>query len=172
MYEEMRSKFEFKQTNNNPHMKTRKLLGINLILLTLLVLPGCGDGQDGSTSGATYRITLTLQDVNPQDDFVSFTAVVNNQSGMITYPAWRLNNVSQGNLQTISLDKNDFSGGTTSYVIETVDPVQIFTSGIQIINYGSPLSGAILIQKDGVVVVDETIDLVGDNTDFTYDYSF
>lgn len=137
--------------------------------LMSLVFTACNN--DEAIKNSKIKITIDLNDVNATDDFVSITVVGNNQSGNVTLPLWRLNGSDQPNSLTVSLDKNDFTGNTRTYVIETIKPIQIFSAGFQIINYGAPLTGTLKIENNGSIMVNETINLVGDNTDFTENYS-
>lgn len=140
-----------------------------IIICSVLLLFSCSESDNDTSS--RFKITITLNEVNPTDDFVSVTVVGNNQSGNVTLPLWRLNGSDQTNSLTVSLDKNDFSGNTKTYVIESIRPIQIFSAGFQIINYGDPLTGTLKIENNGTIMVNETINLVGDNTDFTENYS-
>lgn len=155
-------------------MKSKLNLSIKfLFLVVTITLFSCNNNDDDRASnGSSYKITITLNDVNVNDDYVSVTAVGNNQSGVINYPMWKINDADQPNIQTISLIDTDFSGTTKTYIVETVNPIGIFTSGFQIINYGQPLTGSLKIERNGKTMVNETINLVGDNTDFTNEYSF
>lgn len=143
-----------------------------LAIFSLLVLSSCSKSEAYSNSSSKYKITITLNDVNETNDFVSLTVVGNNQSGNVNFPLWRLNGIDQPNSLTVSLNKNNFTGNTVTYIIETVNPIEIFSAGVQIINYGPPLTGTFKIETDGNVVINETINLVGDNTDFTHNYTF
>lgn len=142
-----------------------------LTLLLVISLFACSKDSDPA-AGSTYKITVMLNEVNASNNYVSITTVGNNQSGVVTYPLWRLNGTDQANIQTLSLDKNDFTGNTKTYVMETVSRIQIFSAGVQIINYGPSLTGSFKIEKNGSTVVNETINLTGDNSDFTKNYSF
>ncbi len=155
-------------------MKTFKsLLLSTLVIASLISIFSCSsDDNSNSNTGSSYKITVTLNDVNATDDFISIVAVGSNQSGVNNYPMWKLNGANQANVQTISLGKNDFTGTTKTYVMETVNPIGIFTSGVQIINYGNPMTGIFKIEKNGSILINQTINLVGDNTDFTQDYSY
>lgn len=143
----------------------RKVMTIYMCALLL----SCSESDNDTSS--TFKITITLNDVNATDDFVSVTVVGNNQSGNVTLPLWRLNGSDQTNSLTVSLDKNNFTENTKTYVIESIRPIQIFSAGFQIINYGAPLTGMLKIENNGNIMVNETINLVGDNTDFTENYS-
>ena len=134
-----------------------------------MILFSCSESDNNSSS--SFKITITLNDVNATNDYVSVTVVGNNQSGNVVLPLWRINGSDQANSQTVSLDKNDFTGTTKTYVIESIKPIQIFTASVQIINYEAPLTGTLKIENNGNIIVNEAINLVGDNTDFTESYS-
>ena len=151
--------------------KIRFLISRTLMIIALIILFSCSS-DDNSSSSSSYKITVTLNDVNTTDDFISIVVVGNNQSGVNNYPMWKLNGVNQENVQTISLGKNDFTGTTKTYVMETVNPIEILTSGVQIINYGNPLTGSFKIEKNGTILINQDINLVDDNSDFTQDYSY
>lgn len=140
-----------------------------ILIFSLLILFSCSESDNNSSS--SFKITITLNDVNATNDYVSVTVVGNNQSGNVVLPLWRINGSDQANSQTVSLDKNDFTGTTKTYVIESIKPIQIFTASVQIINYEAPLTGTLKIENNGNIIVNEAINLVGDNTDFTESYS-
>ncbi len=140
-----------------------------ILIFSLFILFSCSESDNNSSS--SFKITITLNDVNATNDYVSVTVVGNNQSGNVALPLWRINGSDQANSQTVSLDKNDFTGTTKTYVIETIKPVQIFSSNFQIINYDNPLTGILKIEKNGNIIINETLNLVGDNNDFTESYN-
>ena len=153
-------------------MKTYKSLLLGTLMIFSLISAFSCSSDDNSSSGSSYKITITLNDVNATDDFISIVVVGSNQSGVNNYPMWKINGVNQENVQTISLGKSDFTGITKTYVMETVNPIEILTSGVQIINYGNPLIGNFKIEKNGTILINQDINLVGDNSDFTQDYSY
>lgn len=142
------------------------------LLLILILVTSCSSNDDHDSSGNHYKISVTLNHVSATYDYVSVVAVGSSITGNNTYPMWKVNSQEIPETQTVSLDKNDFTGSTSTYIIETVNPIDILTVGTQIINYGENLTGSVKVEKNGSVKVNETINLVGDNTDFTENYSF
>lgn len=139
-----------------------------LSVLTFLFFASCN--TDESSKGSNVKIIVSLDEVNASDDYVSVTIVGNNQSGNIDFPLWKLNNINQSN-EIVSLDKNNFSGNIKTYTIETIKPIEIFTASFQIINYNNPITGTIKIERNGNIMVNETINLQTDNSDFTESYT-
>ena len=145
------------------------------LLITSVSHVSCStsDDDNGGADGSNYKITVTLNDVNETDDFISIVAVGGNVSENNNSPMWRVNNQDRpGGVQSVSLGDNDFTGGNATYILETINPINILTMGVQIINYGENLTGNFRIEKNGTTQVNETINLMGDNTDFTENYSF
>lgn len=152
-------------------MKTRTLACTLVGLILLTGISSCGDDNDES-AGAVYRVVVTLNAVVANDDFVSVTVTGTNQSTTVIDPLWRVNGVAQANQTLILLDAEDFSGGSKTYEIESIVPIDVLASGVQVINYGSPLTGSYRIEREGKVMVSEIINLTGDDSDFTKDYTF
>lgn len=143
-------------------------------MMVFFTLSSCSNNDDNNNShnDSSYKITITLNEVNENNDYVSVTLAGNNLSGDVESLLWSINGEGQPNTLTVSLDKNDFTGATKTYIIETNTAIDVFTAGVQIINYGPPLTGSFTIEQNNTTVVSEAINLVGDNTDFTEDYSF
>lgn len=143
-------------------------------MMVFFTLSSCSNNDDNNNShnDSSYKITITLNEVNENNDYVSVTLAGNNLSGDVESPLWSINGEGQPNTLTVSLDKNDFTGATKTYIIETNTTIDVFTAGVQIINYGPALTGSFKIEQNNTTVVSEAINLVGDNTDFTEDYSF
>jgi len=145
---------------------------IALAGLTLLMgLSSCGDDDDDK-AGAVYRVIITLNAVVSTDDFVSVTVAGTNQSSAVIDPLWRINGAAQPNVPIVVLDADDFTGSTKTYEIESVVPIDVLASGVQVINYGSPLTGSYRVEREGKVLVNEVINLTGDDSDFTRDDTF
>lgn len=145
-----------------------------LSVLTLGTLSSCSsDDNSGDVSipeGSNYKITVTLDNVNPDEDFVSVVVSGGTIDGK--NDIWKVNQVVRTGESAIGLNKNDFGGATKTYVIETTQPIRAFAGGVQIINYGANLPIKYKIQKGNDVVVDENLTLSGDGADFTKQYSF
>ena len=148
------------------------LLIFGTLFTSSILVISCGDDDDDN-KGNNYKITVTLNNVNEADDFVSVVAVGTNISGNNNSPMWRLNDQDRpAAVQSVSLGDNDFTGGTVMYFIETINPIDYLTIGVQIINYGEDLTGTFTVEENGTIQINETINLMGDNTDFTENYSF
>lgn len=139
------------------------------------LLTSCSKSNDDMVeeaigSGSLYKITVTLDDVNANEDYVSVVAAGGTNGGKTD--VWKLNGVVKTGESGIGLGKNDFTGATKTYIIETTDPIVAFSGGVQIINYGAPLPVKYKIEKGTETVVNENITLTGDGADFTKQYSF
>ncbi|WP_300669222.1 hypothetical protein [Soonwooa sp.] len=145
-------------------------LSASFAIVSMLVL-SCRSSDDGgsTTNGSNYKITVTLNNVSAED-FVSVVTVGAGKSDV--YTNWKVNGKVRSGESTISLGKNDFTGSTKTYVIETSEPITTMTAGAQIINYGADLPMSYKIEKNGKTVVDENLTLKGDGTDFSKNYSF
>ena len=126
-------------------------------------------GQEEPEKGGTYKITVKLDDVDTNQDFVSISVAGGTIGGKTD--VWKVNGEVRTGEGAISLNKNDFSGATKSYVIETTQPIQAFAAGVQIINYGQNLPISLKIEKNKETKVSEEKTLTGDGADFTKQYS-
>lgn len=148
-------------------------LGI-LSLLTLVLITSCSKDDNGPggnpPNGSHYKITATLNNVNPQDDYVSIVVSGGNLAGKTD--VWKINGVVKTGESAVGLNDGDFSGTTKTYVIETTVPIRAFAGGVQIINYGENLPLSFKIEKDNKTIVNENLTLTGDGDDFTKQYSF
>lgn len=154
-------------------MKKHILTSAFSSLLMMLLVSSCSNSDDNNDTGAAnYKITVTLSNVNETDDFVSVVAVGSKLSGGNTYPMWKVNEEEEPATQSVSLGDTDFTGSTTTYVIQSIYPLDLVELGTQIINYGQDLTGKIKVEKDGNIVLNQSINLIGNNKDFTKDYSF
>lgn len=157
----------------NPKFKTA-LLGV-LTLLTLgLFTTGCSSDDNSSEpfkqEKDTYKITVTLADVDQDRDYVSITFVGGTITGKTD--VWKVNGVVKTNEAAASLSKKDFGAGAKTYVIETTEPIHALTGSVQIINYGADLPFNYTIEKAGKVLISEKATLSGDGKDFTKQYTF
>lgn len=139
------------------------------------VLTSCSKDDDDVVEEAIgkrnhYKITVTLDNVNPDDDYVS--VVVAGGTGSGKTDVWKVNGAVKTGESAIGLGKNDFAGTTKTYVIETTEPITAFSGGAQIINYGAPLPVKYKIEKGSETIVNENLTLTGDGADFTKQYSF
>lgn len=144
-----------------------------IVSYIFFALTSCNnDDSETNISAAYYKITISLNDVDGRYDNISIAVAGENKEGFQTYPMWRLNDQDLANIQTVSLDKEDFTGNTKTYVLTTVNPIQIFSSEIQITNFGVALKGNLKIEKNGIVIVNQMINLIGDNSSFKKNFFF
>lgn len=147
-------------------------LGV-LSALAFGTLTSCSsDDNSGDISipeGTNYKITVTLDNVNPDEDFVSVVVSGGTLNGKTD--VWKVNQVVRPGESAIGLNKNDFAGATKTYVIETTQPIRAFAGGVQIINYGASLPIKYKIEKGNEVIVNEDLTLSGDGADFSKQYS-
>lgn len=156
-------------------MNKLKLKNALLFLFAALVsvsMFGCSSDDDENlpTDENDYKITVTVNNVNVDRDFISFVVVggTHDQSNTL----WKVNGEERNGEQGVSLIDADFAGSTKTYVIESVKPLILAKIGIQFINYAEPLSYAVKIEKNGTTEIDESSTLNGDNSTFTKDYTF
>ncbi len=150
------------------------LYGLLSVMTFGTVLTSCSKDDDiveeAFGQGSHYKITVTLDNVNTDDDYVSVVIVGTTGSGKTD--VWKVNGVAKTGESAIGLGDNDFAGATKTYVIETTEPIASFTGGVQIINYGAPLPVKYKIEKGSETVVNENVTLTGDGADLTKQYSF
>lgn len=154
-------------------MKKRFALLSMLSVLALGTLTSCSNDDSNDEvsipDGTNYKITVTLDNVNPNEDFVSVVVSGGTLNGKTD--VWKVNEVVKPGESAIGLNKNDFAGATKTYVIETTQPIRAFAGGVQIINYGASLPIKYKIEKGNEVIVNEDLTLSGDGADFTKQYS-
>lgn len=129
------------------------------------------DDEEPTQDGNHYRITYTLNDVNPSDDFVSL-AIAGSTSDPSVKTIWKVNGVEQPNQNGLGFGDDDFAGATKTYVIETIRPLLVMNAGGQIINYGQDLSFTIKIEKNGKVEINEEKTLTGDGSNWNKTFNF
>lgn len=157
----------------NSKFKTA-LLGVLTALALGIFTTGCSSDDNSSDTPTfeknTYKITVTLADVDQDRDYVHITFVGGTITGKTD--VWKINGVVKTNEATASLSKKDFGAGAKTYVIETTEPVHALTGSVQIINYGADLPIDYTIEKEGKVLISEKLTLSGDAKDFTKHYTF
>lgn len=149
------------------------ILGLLSMLTFGSMMTSCSKKDDQTEitkKGSNYKITVTLDNVNADQDYVSI-AIAGGTGGGKT-DVWKVNGVVRTGESAIGLSKTDFVGATKTYVIETVEPIRAFSGGVQIINYGADLKVNYKIEVDGTVKVNETPTLSGDGANLTKQYSF
>lgn len=149
------------------------LLGFLSVFALGLLTTSCSSDDDNNPTtpdGSNYKITVTLDDVNPDEDYVSVVVSGGTLDGETD--VWKVNGVVRTGESAIGLGNNDFAGATKTYVIETTKPIRAFAGAVQIINYGEDMPLSYKIEKTNEVVVNENLTLSGDGDDFTKQYSF
>jgi len=153
--------------------KLTTILSVCLIF-SLTLLFSCKKDDDNTTPGSTgktVKLTFTVNGVNAESDYVSFVAV-GGASDRTTNTVWKVNGVTRSNEQGISLGKNDFTGTTKTYVIESVVPLDLVKVGIQCINFDAPYVLSYTAEVDGKVVTSNQNVSVETNKDYTHDFTY
>lgn len=149
--------------------KISKLLSLALVLSLLF---SCKKDSETTPakSGKTAKFTITANGVNASDDYVSFVIVGGDTKG--TKTIWKVNGVTRNNEAAISLGKDDFTGSTKTYVIETVLPVDIITASVQCINFNASYQISYKAEIDGKVVTNDEGVTVDVNKDYTHKFDY
>ena len=153
----------------------RKLLWVLLPILTLSLVFSCSSDDDEEIveqNGKNYKFTVTANNVDEQD-YLSFVFVGSDLNNSNTI--WKINGVTQDNETGVSLGKNDFIGGTKTYVIESTKPLRLVTAGIQCINPGSNNASFTVSYKaeiDGEVVRNDQNIVVSSGSDYSHNFTF
>lgn len=150
-----------------------------IVLCTLLfgAMSSCSSDDGGNPTipggdGKQYKFTITLNGVT-SNDFISFVAVGSALSSPTESTIWKINGATQTNESAVSLDKNDFTGSTKTYVIESVTPLRMASVGMQFlasgdntftVNYKAEINGQV-VKEDSNVTVTTT-------NDYTHNYSY
>lgn len=134
----------------------------------------CG-GDDGDPVGPgngnkNYKYTLTVDQPIDDTDFISF--VIAGGGATQEETIWKVNNTPRTGEQAIGLGRNDFTGGTHTYVVESIQPLRMTAFGVQLINFGADLKYAFKVEVNGEVKLNESGTLTGDGSDFSRDYNF
>ncbi|MFA6246580.1 MAG: hypothetical protein WC615_06545 [Mucilaginibacter sp.] len=123
------------------------------------------------SNGRNAKFTVTVTGA-PASAYLSFVMV-----GLTNDPkdatVWKVNGVVQNNESSVSLSKNNFSGNTKTYVIESVKPLTTVSVGIQCLNVeDSPYKVSYKAEINGEVKNDEKDFTVTKTADFTHDYTY
>ncbi len=160
-------------------MRKRFLTNRNLFLGSLLLtglLVGCssddnsGDVEIPGTESHTYKYTVTVDQPIDESDFISFVIVGGNQNPN-NNTIWKVNGEVQTGQASVSFNDQSFET-TNTYVVETIDPIRLSTSGASFINFGNDLKFRYKIEVDGKEVVSEDQTLSGDSKSWNKDYTF
>lgn len=165
---------------NRFNFKRWKIISLFSIVLAAVVFStGCSKDHDNTSpddgtgdKGKNIKITVSVNSAIDQSDYISFVSAggvaVQGETTL-----WKVNGDTQNSQQAISLGRNDFSGSTKTYVIESIKKLDACSIGVQFINFGQDLKFSIKIEVDGKVSVDEANKtLTGDGSDFTKQYTF
>ncbi|QXV63838.1 hypothetical protein INP83_12050 [Mucilaginibacter sp. 21P] len=158
---------------------TKTVLKNLLVAVTLFgfisALTSCGkkDANENqpSNGGRTAKFTVTVTGA-PESAYLSFVMVglTNNPSDATV---WKVNGTVQNNQSTVSLGKNNFSGNTSTYVIESVKPLTNISAGIQCLSPGNETyKVSYKAEIDGEVKEDINGFTVTKSADLTKDYTY
>lgn len=153
----------------------KKLLLVLLPILAITVIFSCSSDDDDEMVGPNeknFKFTVTANNVDEQD-YLSFVFVGSDLNNSNTI--WKINGVTQDNESGVSLGKNDFMGGTKTYVIESTKPLRLATTGIQCINPGSSNPSFTVSYKaeiNGEVVKDDQNIVVKNGSDYTHNFTY
>ncbi|TWR26756.1 hypothetical protein FPZ42_06885 [Mucilaginibacter achroorhodeus] len=160
-------------------MKKKAILRNLLMAVSLCgfisTLTSCGkkDANENppSNGGRTAKFTVTATGA-PESAYLSFVVVglTNNPSDATV---WKVNGIVQNNQSTVSLGKNDFSGNTNTYVIESVKPLSNISVGIQCLSPGNEAyKVSYKAEVNGEVKEDINGFTVTKSADLTKDYTY
>lgn len=149
-----------------------------LIVCTIAmgIFTSCSDDDGGGTTnpanGKNVKLTITINGA-ADSDYLSFVAVGSAASNPSESTIWKVNGTTLTNERAVSLGKNEFTGSTTTYVIESVTPLTTVSVGMQFLT--SPERSYTFSYKaevNGKVVKEENNVQVTSDNDYTHDYSY
>lgn len=152
-----------------------KKLPIAIICAVLLAgFSSCSKKNSGDPSpsnGRNAKFTVTVTGA-PASAYISFVMVgLTNNSSEAT--VWKVNGTVQNNENSVSLSKNNFSGNTKTYVIESIKPLSAISVGVQCLNVeNSSYKVSYKAEINGEVKNDEKDFTVTKSADFTHDYTY
>lgn len=158
----------------------KKAIFRNLLMAVTLIgfvsaLTSCGkkdsDENNPSTGGRNAKFTITVTGA-PESAYLSFVMVgLTNNSADAT--VWKVNGAVQNNQSSVSLGKNNFSGNTKTYVIESTKPLTNISAGIQCLSPGNEAyKVSYKAEINGEVKEDIKDFTVTKTADLTKDYTF
>jgi|GEM_PF-292059 len=159
--------------------KWRTISFCSFLMATAIFSTGCSKDDDDNSpddgngsSGKNIKITVTVSSAVDQADYISLVS----SGGTLTSDdktVWKTNGAIQNSQQAISLGRNDFTGSTKTYVIESIKQLDACSIGVQFINFDQDLKFSLKIEVNGKVSVDESNKtLTGEGSDFTKQYQF
>jgi hypothetical protein len=122
--------------------------------------------------GKTAKFTISVNGAT-NDDYISFvfSGASNDVSGSTTI--WKVNGVTQENEQAISFAKNDFTGSTKTYVIESTTPLAAIATSVQCISTSTTsYTISYKAEIDGQVSGDYQNITVAENQDYTHQFNY
>ena len=126
-------------------MKSTKRILLSLCLATLIsfISTGCSDKDDPpNNKKITMKFTFTVTGSDANDRISFQLQAGNHDASQYGSPVWKINGVTQGNENSVSIDQQDFAGSTKTYVVETVKP---FDFGYLIVDYSNTDPGPFTI---------------------------
>jgi hypothetical protein len=128
-------------------------------------------GDPSPSNGRTAKFTVTVTGA-PSSAYISFVMVgLTNNTSEAT--VWKVNGTVRNNENTVSLGKNDFSGNTKTYVIESIKPLSAISVGVQCLNVeNSAYKVSYKAEINGEIKNDEKDVTVTKTADFTHDYTY
>lgn len=155
-----------------PKYLPKNILAIVLVAVLSLSL-SCKKKDEGPepASGKNVKLTITINGaIDP--DFISFVAVGGTYSNPQNSTVWKLNSATQNNQQGVALDRDDFTSGTTTHVIESVAPLDIVNVGIQCLAFNHTYTVSYKAEINGKVITNDENVTVAENKDYSKDYSY
>ncbi|WP_296150668.1 hypothetical protein [uncultured Flavobacterium sp.] len=150
-----------------------------IVLFTMLLgaFASCSsdDGGDAGNSGGegkNVKLTITINGVVP-DDYLSFVAVGSALSSPGESTIWKVNGTTHTNESAVSFGKNDFTGSTKTYVVESIAPLRLAQVGMQFLATGDrSYTFSYKAEINGQVVKEENNVVVTATADYTHDYTY
>lgn len=125
--------------------------------------------QPGVPSGKNYKVTLTLDGFDT-NDYVSFSLAGSNSKADTNL--WKMKGVTQAGQLGIGLQNDNFTGSTKTYVLESNFNLISVAAGLSVTNFGTnTITGVLKIERDGSVVVNESINLMTDGANIIKHYN-
>jgi len=138
------------------------------------MLASCGKDNDAPQPGGdqkiqTAKFTVTVNGINPADDFASIVFSSATVSGSSTL--WKVDGQVRSNENAVSFGKNDFTTIKT-HIVELTQSVPGIAVGIQCLNSQASYTISYKAEVNGKVVKDDQNITVTDANDYTHDYSY
>ena len=118
----------------------------------------------------TYRVTITLENVEAIDIAI-FTLGGGNYDGSDGNTLWRVNGQTRTGETHIGFGDTDFMNGTTTYVIESINPLDLLVAGLNLSNNNGEMPYSLVIEKNGNTELNESGTLA-DGESFNRNYNF